>query len=246
MLSSMRTGLLIALCVFTSHSFASSTLGKHVLAISQSMSAFYMYSLSEGDNRYKNEYEQHFIEAQAYLSKFQSQDAVSANELQVRWDKIKPNLQYEYVDGAGFIIPVVIRNAFRDYLSSAYGKYVGLASKENTAHGGIADMALNIEVMTARFFDVSSALYGSMSVSNSDSINPVIMAKGLNEDFNRLQESGMSDKIKRDLRMVHTKWRFIEGSVTQYGDEAAYLLVYYNKKQIHKLLSRSQVALAGA
>ena len=138
------------------------------------------------------------------------------------------------------------RNAFRDYLSSAYGKYVGLASKENPSHGGIANMALNIEVMTARFFDVSSALYGSMSVSNSDSINPVAMAKDLNDNFNRLQESGMSDKIKRDLRMVHTKWRFIEGSVTQYGDEAAYLLVYYNKKQIHKLLSRSQVALAGA
>ena len=39
---------------------------------------------------------------------------------------------------------------------------------------------------------------------------------------------------------------FIQESVINYEGEAAYLLVYYNKSQIHKLLNKSQRMLAGA
>ena len=246
MFSIMRTGLLLALCVLSSHSIASSTLGKHVLAVSQSMSAFYMYSLSEGDNRYKNEYEQYFNDAQTHLTQLQSQDAVTANELQVHWDKLMPGLKYEYIDGAGFIIPVPVRNQFRDYLSNAFSKYLNISKNERAFTKDLANMALSIEVMSARFFDVSSALYGTMSIANTSSaIDPVRMAKTLNLGFDRIQESNMDEKVKRNLRLVQTKWRFIEDSVINYKDEAAYLLVYYNKSQIHKLLSKSQNALAG-
>jgi hypothetical protein len=247
MLSSIRAGLILALCVLSFHSSASSDLGKHVMAVSQSMSAFYMYSLSEGDTRYKNEYEQYFEDAQSHLTIFQKQDAVAANELQVHWDKLRPELKYEYVDGAGFIIPVSVRNEFRGYLSNAFSKYLKVATNEQAGSKDLANMALSVEVMSARFFDVSSALYGTMSISNTNNVvDPIKMSKKLNIGFDRIQDSGMNEKVKRTMRLVQTKWRFIQESVINYEGEAAYLLVYYNKSQIHKLLNKSQRMLAGA
>lgn len=242
----IRTWLFLILCVFSSQSISSEALGKHVLAISQSMSAFYMYSLSEGDSRYKNEYEQYFDDAQNHLHAYKKMNAVVGNELQAHWDKLKPELKYEYIDGAGFIIPVTVRNQYRAYLSKAFTEYSLINNVEQSDSKSLEIMALNIEVMSARFFDVSSALYGTMSILNTDNaIDPVNMAKNLNQRFEQLQLSKVSAKVKRDLRLVHTKWRFIEDSVINYKDEAAYLLVYYNKSQINKLLNRSQTALVG-
>ncbi len=85
-----------------------------------------------------------------------------------------------------------------------------------------------------------------MSISTTDkTINPINMAKVLNTRFDQLQASIMDEKIKRNLRLVQTKWRFIEDSVINYEGEAAYLLVYYNKIQINKILHKSQRFLAG-
>jgi hypothetical protein len=70
------------------------------------------------------------------------------------------------------------------------------------------------------------------------------MAQTLNNGFDRIQALRMNKKIKRNIRLVQTKWRFIEDSVINYKDEAAYLLVYYNKTQIYKLLNKSQASLA--
>jgi hypothetical protein len=247
MFTNIRAGLLLALCVLSFQSTASSDLGRHVLAVSQSMSAFYMYSLSEGDKRYQDEYQEHFDDAQSHLASFQSQDAVVANELQVHWDKLRPELKYEYIDGAGFIIPVTVRNQFRNYLGNAFSKYLNASSNEQSSTRNLAQMALSVEVMSARFFDVSSALYGTMSISNTDNmLDPVKMSKKLNYSFDQVQKSTMNEKVKRTMRLVQTKWRFIEDSVINYKDEAAYLLVYYNKSQIHKLLNKSQRLLAGA
>lgn len=242
----IRRCLLLVLCVFSAQSFSSDVLGKHVLAVSQSMSAFYMYSLSEGDKRYKNEYEQYFDDAEGYLVQFKKSDALVGNELQSHWDKLRPELKYEYIDGSGFIIPVSVRNQYRAYLSKIFSQYSLTNKAEQDVSSSLENMAINVEVMSARFFDISSALYGTMSISTTDkTINPINMAKVLNTRFDQLQASIMDEKIKRNLRLVQTKWRFIEDSVINYEGEAAYLLVYYNKSQINKILHKSQRVLAG-
>ena len=247
MLSVTRIMLVVALSLVSVVTSASTNLSNHVMAVSQSMSAFYMYSLSEGDDRYKNEYEKHFNTAETFLGQFHKEDAVSASELQNQWKRLRPALKYDYVDGAGFIIPVTVRNEFRAYLTKAYSKLTNTLGSEMDFNSELFHMGLSVEVMSARFFDISSALYGTMSIANKDgAIDPVQMAKNLNERLERAKQLNIPEAIKRDLRQVQTKWRFIEDSVVNYKDEAAYLLVYFNKSKITKLLNNSQTLMAKA
>lgn len=241
----LRTGLILALYLSSALAYSSSILAQHVIAVSQSMSAFYMYSLSEGDNRYKIEYEQYFKEAEAQLVKLKAYDTLLAKELQQSWGKLKPVLKYDYVDGAGFIIPLSARHLFREYLNRIYEQYINGPVQTHVHLTDLERVGLKIEVMGARFFDVSSALYGTVTLSNKDSaIDPITMAKSLNEELDQILASEVDDKAKRNIRMALMKWRFIENNVINYKGEAAYLLVYYNKGQIKKLLNKSRVLLA--
>lgn len=247
MFSVTRIMLVVALSLVSVVSSASSNLSSHVMAVSQSMSAFYMYSLSEGDNRYKSEYEKHFDLAEGFLGQYHKEDAVNASELQNQWRRLRPALKYDYVDGAGFIIPVTVRNEFRAYLTKAYSKLTNTLGTEMDFNRELFHMSLSVEVMSARFFDISSALYGTMSIANKDgAIDPVKMAKNLNIRLERAKNLNIPAAIKKDLRQVQTKWQFIEDSVVNYKDEAAYLLVYFNKSKITKLLNNSQALMAKA
>lgn len=242
-----RIMLVVALSLFSVVASASSNLSNHVMAVSQSMSAFYMYSLSEGDTRYKTEYEKYFNTAEGYLGQYQKEDAVTASELSSQWNRLRPELKFEYVDGAGFIIPVTVRNEFRSYLNKAYSKLTETLGVEMDFNKELFHMSLSVEVMSARFFDISSALYGTMSIANKDGvIDPVKMAKHLNERLAQASKRDIPESIKRELRQVQTKWEFIEDSVVNYRDEAAYLLVYFNKSKISKMLSKSQAVMAKA
>jgi hypothetical protein len=239
--------LVVALSLFSVVASASSNLSNHVMAVSQSMSAFYMYSLSEGDTRYKTEYEKYFNTAEGYLGQYQKEDAVTASELNSQWNRLRPELKFEYVDGAGFIIPVTVRNEFRSYLNKAYSKLTETLGVEMDFNKELFHMGLSVEVMSARFFDISSALYGTMSIANKDGvIDPVNMAKHLNERLAQASKRDIPESIKRELRQVQTKWEFIEDSVVNYRDEAAYLLVYFNKSKITKILNKTQEVLAKA
>jgi hypothetical protein len=225
---------------------AVSPLTQHAVAVSQSMSAFYMYSLSEGDTRYQEEYQRYLSDASGYLDEFAKHDSVVASELKNQWSELQPNLKFDFVDGAGYIIHMSIRNEFRAYLDNVYVKVSKLISAETDLVNQMHLMTLDVEAMVARFFDVSSALYGSMAISASqDTLKPDEVAKKLRVKLTRMMDMPISDKVKRKLRSVDTKWSFIEESVVNYTDKAAYLLVYYNKNQINKALSKSQSMLAG-
>lgn len=238
----------LLMVVGTAHGAQSSVspLTQHAVAVSQTMSAFYMFSLSEGDTRYQEEYLQRIQDADKHLAAYQKHDSVVGTELQNQWNALTPNLKFDYVDGAGHIIHLSIRNEFRRYLDMVYVKVANSISSETNLVQQLNLMALDAEAMIARFFDVSSALYGSMSVSASkDALKPEIIAKRFNDKLDRMQDMPISGQVKRKLRKVKTKWAFIEDSVINYSDKAAYLLVYYNKNQIYKALSKSQTILAG-
>jgi len=239
--------LVVTLSVVAHPAFSNNSLNQHVMAVSQSMSAFYMYSLSEGDDRYKKEYLSYFDVAETHLNAFQNEDAVTANELKGQWTRLRPSLKFDYVDGAGFIIPVAVRNQFRSYLSHAFSKLNQSMGAEVALTNELSFMSLNIEVLSARFFDVSSALYGTMSIANNDNvIDPTAIAKQINLKLSRVATMNLPEAVKKDLRQVKTKWQFIEDTVVNYKDEAAYLLVYFNKSKIHKLLANSQQMMARA
>lgn len=246
MIGIFRNVILVSLFVFSSLSQASSPLTEHALAISQSMSAFYMYSLSEGDKRYERDYLNYFEVAEQHLQKLQEQDAPLASELKIKWDKLRQYLVFEYIEDVGFVVSSQIRGQFRQYLNNLYVSISKNINSETNFEEQLLLITLDVEIMSARFFDISSSVSGAMNMSSSDRlIDPPKMAKELNEKLLKLQNISATKAIGKNLRLVSRKWNFIEDSVINYKEQSAYLLVYYNKKQIHKLINKSQDVMAG-
>ncbi len=246
MLIATRGFTFFILLILSNLVFAQSSLTAHAISVSQSMSAFYMYSLSDGDGRYKTDYEKYLQEAGQHLLKFEKQDSLSATELKNQWDKFLPYLEFEYIDGAGYIVPTAVRLQYRNYLSAVYKKITEVVNSETNLSEQMQLMSLSVEVMSARFYDVSDAMYGAMSISSNDlTIDPPKMANALKLRLAKIQQMNLSPELKKAFSSVKRKWEFIEKSVLDYKGDAAYLLVYYSKRQISKLLKKSRVALAG-
>jgi hypothetical protein len=70
------------------------------------------------------------------------------------------------------------------------------------------------------------------------------MANSMKMRLTKLQGIVTDPKITKNLRSIANKWRFIESSVIHYNQESAFMLVYYNKNKISKLINRSQRRIA--
>ncbi len=244
MLALIRSSIFLLLLALSGIATATSALTEHALSVSQSMSAFYMYTLTDGDKRYQEDYVKYFSLADQSLIKFKKQDALVATELTAKWAKLRHELKFEYVDGAGYIIPGTVRVEFREYLSLVYKKISEVSYSESNLSEQLALMVLNVEVMSARFFDLSTTLFGDVSIYTTDSVDPVKMASEFNKQLKKFQKMQLSKAVKKSLGSAGRKWNFIQDSVINYKGEAAYFLVYYNKHQINKLLNKSQLSIA--
>ncbi len=248
-MNKISQGLLLLVVMWHSaFTYAVEPLSQHALAVSQSMSAFYMVSLTEGDKRYIREFEEYANVAESYLKQYQTVNSVKAAELANQWFELRPHLKHEYVEGTGLFIDNTTRYQFRSYLSSVYEQLIQQTTGEMADADRLTNMAVQVEVMSARFFDVASALQGTLSIRSEDiGIDPKKMARTVNENLELLQgNQQISKNVQRDLRSINTKWKFIEETLTNYNGEAAVFLVYFNKKQITKLLVKSQETIAQA
>ncbi len=226
---------------FSSLTSAASSLVSHGLAVSKSMSAFYMYGLTQGDSRYLGEFENFARQAEASLKEYSVENAVTANSLSAEWQALRPTLKHEYVKDAGYIVPVEANNRFRAYLTHVYELVLKEPRQELKLNQQLARVDFDIEVICARFFDVSNHLYGALSISNTDlAIDPPKIAAQINAQLAMLRASKSTPPaVLKNLEAVQGKWKFIEDTVVNYKDEAAYFLVYYNMGHIGKMLSRA-------
>ncbi len=225
---------------------ANSVLSQHVMATSQAISAFYMYSLTEGDDKYKAEYTKYLAQAHGHFQSIKKQNSKLAAELGPLWADIQKEKDYEITARDEFNVPSFMRIQYRNYLDKIYQKVGDAIISESNLVQQMTLVALDVEVMSARFFDVSNATMGMYSLpSNILAIDPQVMAVNLKQRLSKLQSQVTDKTISKNLRTVLSKWKFIEGSVINYQQESAYLLVYYNKKKINKLMVNSQKVFAG-
>jgi len=246
MIELSRKLLLVLLFLVSYQAYASSPLTEHTLAVSQSMSAFYMFALTDGDKRYEEEYKHYFSVADQHLKTYQQQEAQFAGELKFKWDKLREFLAFEYVEDAGYIVSSQMRMQYRQYLNALYGKLSSSINSETNFQEQLILILLDVEIMSARFFDISSSVTGPMNLSSNDLIiDPPAMAKVLAVKLQKLIKSSATKPISKNLKLVNRKWQFIEDSVINYKEQSAYLLVYYNKGQISKLINKSRNVMAG-
>lgn len=225
---------LILLIAFTPLAFATSALGKHTLAVAQSMSAFYMVSLSDGDNRYEKEFQTYADQAQSQLDAIK--DPVVAKELNEDWFRLRRQLQYDYVGGMGLSIPSSVRLQYRDYLSKAYQNWLSQLEQEPSPKRRIEIVHIKSEVISARYFDVASAIQSKEDEKGLAELNPTSDANGVKTELGRLARI-QNYVDKKSIRNVEKKWAFMQKALAIYREPGAYFLLYYNKGQIEKHLS---------
>ncbi len=98
--------------------------------------------------------------------------------------------------------------------------------------------ATQLEVMSARFFDVSSTYNGVYSLSSSDAeiIDPIRISKEFKASLTTLAQQSNNEEFKNNLLSAKYKWEFVEDGVVSYSDQSAMFIVYATKNKISKVL----------
>ena len=241
-----RSNIFIALLslLICSQAVAKSALIDHTIIVGQSMSSFYMYNLSEGDLRYKSDYEALLAKADSTLLNYEKEDALNASDIKQKWQALRPLLNYDQFSHDDYFVPGDIRIQYRNYLNTLYNKVINASASELDLEQRLTLMAFNMEMITARFFDISSSLYGVQSLTSNDMrMDPAKVSKEIKDNFIQLKELTSDRKLKKQISSIENKWNFIERTVINYEEESAYLLVYYNKRKIHQLIDHSHTLL---
>ncbi len=240
-----RKILLSGLLLLSANSWSSGTITQHAVSVSKAVSAFYMYILTEGDDRYYDEYVKILGHANDSFIVIKKENPKQMAELEPLWNKIQAEKNYKASAQDEFNVPSYIRIQFRNYLEKIYplaGQ--GIISDSNIGEH-MDRIALDVELIAAKFFDVSSSTLGEFTLtSNVKKSDPEIISKNMKQRLIKLQATVLDEKIKKNLRSIDNKWRFIENSVVNYNQESAFMLVYYNKNKIGKLIKSSQGVLA--
>jgi len=230
--------LVIGLCML-SPAHANETLLNHVKATSQAMSAFYMQLLSEGNDKYINDFETYKRQSFTLLKQYVHDNGPQAKALLYRWQGFSDRLVLTYDKEYGWEVDGRVRQDFRGYLSDIYE----LVDKQKHNYTSNAHKKLltvvQLEALSARFFDVSSSYNVKVAIFASDQnkLDPTTTNRAFKSNLDTLASMSDSTATKRQLASVKSKWEFVENSVVNYEGHGAYFVVYATKHKIQQALS---------
>jgi hypothetical protein len=230
--------LVISLCVF-SPAQANEALLNHVKATSQSMSAFYMQILSEGNDKYLQDFNKFKNQSTTGLKQYVHDNGPQAEELLQRWQDLSERLVFTYDNEFGWEVDGRVRQDFRAYLSDIF-QLVDIQKKNYTSKPHMQLLSVvQMEALSARFFDVSSSFNVKISIPASDVSK--LPPKSINNDFktnlDTLASMSDSEAAKRQLASIKSKWEFVENTVVNYEGHGAYFVVYATKNKIQQALA---------
>ncbi|MGR6872620.1 hypothetical protein ACU6U9_10010 [Pseudomonas sp. HK3] len=241
----VRSALLLILSgLFSIHSHANSALLNHAQAAFQAMSALYMKALSEGSPKYQSDLDKYKAQAVESLRVLQQQDAILGGEWMNRWLSIADNLKAEYSPEYDWDVESATRRDARSYLSDLYALITTDPVLQESSNQSLLAQ-VEVQAITARFFDVSSTYNGTNSLApyDADKLKPKVASEQFKARLDRLAQSLGQASAKRVLS-AKAKWEFVENSVVNYSDQSAYFLVYATKNKISKVLQNVQTSLA--
>lgn len=239
-----RSALLLLLsCLIATHSHANSALLNHAQAAFQAMSAMYMKALSQGSPKYQTDLDKYKAQATESLQMFQQQDPLLGGEWMNRWLTFADNLKAQYSAEYDWDVDSVVRRDARSYLSDLYAHITSDKTLQESSNQALLAQ-VEVQAITARFFDVSSSYNGTISLSPQDAskLAPKAASKQFKARLDQLAQSSDRAESKRILS-AKEKWEFVEESVVNYGDQSAFFLVYATKNKIAKVLQSAQSGL---
>ncbi len=241
----MKSLIVFVFSFFTfSTAMASDNLLRHVLATAQSMSALYMEGLSEGNEKYRQEFLQYQLEAKSSLRRYADENGESSGELTQQWQKISPKLKLVYSRDEGWTLDFHTRFGFRSYLSRVYQLVEKNQSSYSSKNKQLLLAVVKLESMVARFFDLSSSVNGSFSLTLSDAnqLDPKKISAQFKQILDQLTQESQYPSNKQLLR-AKQKWLFIEQGVINFSQKSPNFIVYATKQSIRKTLLASSKKL---
>lgn len=232
--------VVLALTVFiaSSSSFALTPFEKHFLSVSQGMSSFYMYLLSNEDKRFQKDYAKHFDDATQHI--VESKDPSKQSFLK-RWMELKPTLEYEKRKGMGLTLSQTIRFDFRSYLVDLYLEYVKNPTARKYAINAYERIQLFSALLTARALDLDSSIYGTNLFTDHDRLlDQVKVGQVIEDDLKALLSSNLPKPYQKELRKVEAKFRFMKPSLVDYSTRSATFLLYQNAIAINNIMLEQQ------
>jgi hypothetical protein len=236
--------LLILSCLLVAPSYATPALLNHAQSAFQAMSALYMKALSEGSSKYQADLDNYKLQALESLQMLQAQDALLGGEWMSRWLTLADKLKVEYTSEYDWDVDSATRRDARSYLSDLYALIANDAVLQQNADQGLLAQ-VEVQAITARFFDVASTYNGTNSLApyDADKLKPKDVSKLFKARLDRLSQSSDRPSSKRILS-AKDKWIFVENSVVNYSDQSAYFLVYATKNKIAKMLKSVNLIVA--
>ncbi len=209
----------------------------HVLSVSQGMSAFYMYLLTEGDEKYIRQFHRDQIAAESALRKL---DAVEFLKLSKSWQTFVSNLEYKVLNDQSIFFETYTRNEYRNYLTNLYLKYDAINRTQKINQGNaFSRVQVLSALLAARSLDVASDIYGSTVLTHDDiQLNPKVIANQIQQDIDYLLSQSLSSLQYSMLRKVRSKFHFIKNTMVDYKTQTAYFLIYGNMRAMNKLFER--------
>lgn len=217
---------------------ANEALLNHVKATSQAMSAFYMQSLSEGNEKYLLEFEKYKRKSFEILKQYESEKGERSQEFMSRWKKLNDRLVLTLDKEYGWEVDGSVRQEFRSYLSDIFQLVDTQKNQYTSKEEKQLLSVVQLEAISARFFDISSLFNVKVSIFASDKnkLNPEVINTDFKNNLDVLADMSANDVTKRKLASVKSKWEFVENSVVNYEGHGAYFVVYATKNKIQRSL----------
>lgn len=239
----MRFFLAISLFIGAQFSWSMTPFHQHLHSTAQSLSAFYMYELTEGDERHLSEFNKHHQDASLALSNCSEEQK---SQFLNRWNQLKPVWKFDNIKGVGLNIDLRVRLDLREYMTDAYLYSKKIPVSQNVAAAKLGEIKLLTSIMSARTIDVAVSHLGSQSLTKHDlQIESKDLAEIVQKNIVSLAELNLARTQISALKKVKTQFNFIEDSLVNHNQVVPYFLVYRNIIRLGKLLDESSQQVAG-
>jgi len=236
--------LLAVIMIFSAQlSLAMSPFQQHLNSTAQSISAFYMYEMTEGDEKFLNEFKQHQADASRALG---NSTELQKSLFEDRWQKMIPHWKFNLVKGVGLNFEAVVRLQVRRYLTDLYLYSKELPVNQTIVESKVDTIKVNTSILSARTLDLVSAHNGSNSLTEHDlQLDSKAIAAQVQENIAQLLDMKLEKSQTKSLKKVRTQFNFIEKSLVDHNQVVPYFLVYRNIMRLGKLLDESTQKVAG-
>jgi hypothetical protein len=234
---------------FTTKSWAMTPLQEHMLLVTQGMANFYMYQLSQGNEKYFKQFENYQSKASYALRKLVKlkDKNQQAKDLSKKWNILNEKLNMTGVDtkltGEVPIMAGVVRRESREYLTHLYlqvfnQKTLAFQGPEND----MAQAQLLIAMLATRALDLVSDNYGPTGLTDHDlQFNPVQVEKTVSQNIKGLLMASVTEEQSYDFKKLQSKFNFIKSPLIDYHLQTPYFLIFENLKSMNKLFRKNQL-----